>query len=100
MVDIVNNFDKFVYMDVIKLICDWLIVNDDIIESNQNSPLWVRLAHLCNLLPIAEMIEMKGKENISSHIIKSMEQDSWMQQFSLWEDRSVFFLCVENVVQS
>ena len=74
-------------MDAIKLICDWLMVNDDLIGSNEKSPLWARLAHLCNLLPVDEMIELRGKENISPDLIRTIEQDSWMQQFSLWEDR-------------
>ena len=47
----------------------------------------IRLAQLCNLIPVTELIRIKGKENISEDLLKVIEQDSWIQSFSLWEDR-------------
>lgn len=87
--DIVKNLDSFVFLEAIKLLCDWLSVNDEIIRSNAKSPLWIRLAQMCNFLPISELIQIRGADNLSPDLSKVLEQDSWMQTFSLWEDRYV-----------
>ena len=87
--DIVKNLDSFVFLEAIKLLCDWLSVNDEIIRSNAKSPLWIRLAQMCNFLPISELIQIRGTDNLSPDLSKVLGQDSWMQTFSLWEDRYV-----------
>jgi len=88
--EVVAHFDKFVYMDAIKLICDWLMANGDIITAHEKSPLWTRLAHLCNMLPMNELVAERDRANISPHILKAMDQDNWMQPYSLWEDRFLY----------
>jgi len=88
--DIVKNLDSFVFLEAIKLLCDWLSVNDEIIRSNAKSPLWIRLAQMCNFLPISELIQIRGTDNLSPDLSKVLEQDSWMQTFSLWEDRFLY----------
>ena len=96
--DIVKNLDSFVFLEAIKLLCDWLSVNDEIIRSNAKSPLWIRLAQMCNFLPISELIQIRGTDNLSPDLLKVLEQDSWMQTFSLWEDRYVKFKRTDNDV--
>ena len=94
--EIVKNLDSFVFLEAIKLLCDWLSVNDEIIRSNAKSPLWIRLAQMCNFLPISELIQIRGADNLSPDLSKVLEQDSWMQTFSLWEDRYVKFFKIQN----
>ena len=94
--DIVKNLDSFVFLEAIKLLCDWLSVNDEIIRSNAKSPLWIRLAQMCNFLPISELIQIRGADNLSPDLSKVLEQDSWMQTFSLWEDRYVKNFKIQN----
>ena len=94
--EIVKNLDSFVFLEAIKLLCDWLSVNDEIIRSNAKSPLWIRLAQMCNFLPISELIQIRGTDNLSPDLSKVLEQDSWMQTFSLWEDRYVKNFKIQN----
>ena len=81
----VNMFESFNILHPIKIICDWLFVNDEIVMENLNSPLWTRLVHLVNLLEIDEMIKIKG--GISDEAAHLLKENHWMQPFSLWEDR-------------
>ena len=85
--EVVNVFENFTILHPIKIICDWLFVNDEIIMENISSPFWSRLVHLCNLLDIEQMIRIKGE--ISEEATYLLKENQWMQCFSLWEDRQV-----------
>ena len=41
--DVVKNFESFYFLESMKLICDWLQVNGDIVRANLKSPLWARI---------------------------------------------------------
>jgi len=68
------------------------------VRANLKSPLWSRLAHICNIMPIKKLIAIKGKENISKDLLLVIEQDSWMQSFSLWEDRFLYGIPIMSEV--
>ena len=38
--EVVHNFDQIFFFESIKLLCDWLLVNDEIVRLNIKSPLW------------------------------------------------------------
>lgn len=86
--EVVNVFENFTILHPIKIICDWLFVNDEIIMENISSPFWSRLVHLCNLLDIEQMIRIKGE--ISEEATYLLKENQWMQCFSLWEDRFLY----------
>ena len=94
LAEVVSIFDNFSILHPLKIICDWLSVNDDIVESNLNSPFWSRLVYLCNLLKVQELLNLK--KDVSNDAKNILNENQWMQCFSLWEDRYlrrvIFFL--------
>ena len=85
LAEVVAIFDNFTILHPLKIICDWLSVNDEIVESNLNSPFWSRLVYLCNLLKVQELVDVK--QDVSNDAKNILNENQWMQCFSLWEDR-------------
>lgn len=88
MEHVVNIFENFTIFHPIKIICDWLFVNDEIVTEHCSAPFWARLVHLVNLLDIDEMIRIKG--DVSEEAKNLLKGEQWLQCFSLWEDRFLY----------
>ena len=83
---IVELFNKFHGLSSLKIICDWLLANGDIIEECEASPLWSRLVKLFNSFDLELLLE--EKKNVSETALKIATGDeTWIQPYSLWEDR-------------
>ena len=79
-------FDKFHVLPSLKIICDWLLANGDIIEESVSSPLWSRLVKLFHAFELELLLD--EKKNVSDVAMKLATGDeTWLQPFSLWEDR-------------
>merc|ERR1719444_694825 len=79
-------FEKFHVLPSLKIICDWLLANGDIIEECESSPLWSRLVKIFHSFELELLLE--EKKDVSDVAMKMATGDeTWIQPFSLWEDR-------------
>jgi hypothetical protein len=79
-------FEKFHVLPSLKIICDWLLANGDIIEECESSPLWSRLVKIFHSFELELLLE--EKKDVSDLAMKMATGDeTWIQPFSLWEDR-------------